>query len=192
MPRFEARFKELLNENTIREVANFQSQLARQGEEIRDRIERINHSLAEIDYNRGRYIVLEAQPAPDADVRDFRSELRACTEGALTGSDDAEYSEAKFVEVKRIIDRLRGREGLPEQDRRWTAKVTDVRNWFVFLRQRTLARRQYGVRALFRFWRQVRGPEREARLYRAGGQPRLSVRAGAGSRTFSLLPFRRD
>ena len=27
LPRFEARFKELLNENTIREVANFQSQL---------------------------------------------------------------------------------------------------------------------------------------------------------------------
>ena len=132
LPRFEARFKELLNENTIREVANFQSQMAREREEIRDRIERINRSLAEIDYNRGRYIVLETQPAPDADVRDFRSELRACTEGALTGSDDAEYSEAKFVEVKRIIDRLRGREGLAEQDRRWTAKVTDVRNWFVF------------------------------------------------------------
>ncbi|TMG96663.1 MAG: ATP-dependent exonuclease SbcCD, C subunit-like protein, partial [Betaproteobacteria bacterium] len=30
LPRFEARFKELLNENTIREVANFQSQLARE------------------------------------------------------------------------------------------------------------------------------------------------------------------
>jgi uncharacterized protein YPO0396 len=27
---------------------------------------------------------------------------------------------------------LRGREGQGEQDRRWTAKVTDVRNWFVF------------------------------------------------------------
>ena len=132
LPRFEARFKVLLNENTIREVANFQSQMAREREEIRDRIERINHSLAEIDYNKGRYILLEARPAPDADVRDFLSELRTCTEGALTGSDDAEYSEAKFLEVKRIIDRLRGREGLAEQDRRWTAKVTDVRNWFVF------------------------------------------------------------
>ena len=29
LPRFEGRFKDLLNENTIREVANFQSQLAR-------------------------------------------------------------------------------------------------------------------------------------------------------------------
>ena len=132
LPRFEARFKELLNENTIREVANFQSQLARERETIKERIARINESLTQIDYNPGRYIVLETQPAPDADTRDFQTELRACTEGALTGSEDAQYSEAKFLQVKQIIERLRGREGLSELDRRWTAKVTDVRNWFVF------------------------------------------------------------
>ena len=132
LPRFEAHFKQLLNENTIREIANFQSQLGRHREEIRDRIGRINHSLAQIDYNTGRYIELEPKSAPDADIRDFRSDLRACTEGALTGSDDAQYSESKFLQVKAIVDRLRGREGLAEQDRRWAAKVTDVRNWFVF------------------------------------------------------------
>ena len=132
LPRFEARFKELLNENTIREVANFQSQLARERETIKDRIARINESLGQIDYNPGRYIRLEALPAPDADIRDFQAELRACTEGALTGSEDAQYSEAKFLQVKGIVERLRGREGTAEHDRRWTARVTDVRNWFVF------------------------------------------------------------
>jgi uncharacterized protein YPO0396 len=132
LPRFEARFKELLNENTIREVANFQSQLARERETIKERIARINESLTQIDYNAGRYIVLVAQPTPDAEIRDFQSELRACTEGALTGSDDAQYSEAKFLQVKRIIERFRGREGVSELDKRWAAKVTDVRHWFVF------------------------------------------------------------
>ena len=132
LPRFEARFKELLNENTIREVANFQSQLARERETIRDRIARINESMGQIDYNPGRYIRLEARPAPDADIRDFQTELRACTEGALTGSDDAQYSETKFLQVRTIIERFRGREGRSELDRRWTARVTDVRNWFVF------------------------------------------------------------
>ncbi len=34
--------------------------------------------------------------------------------------------------MKTIIDRFRGREGLSDQDRRWTEKVTDVRNWFLF------------------------------------------------------------
>ncbi|MGY6274156.1 ATP-binding protein [Methylomonas sp. MgM2] len=132
LPRFEARFKELLNENTIREIANFNSQLSRERETIRERIGRINDSLTQIDYNQGRYIVLVSQPSPDADIRDFQSDLRACTEGALTGSDDAQYSEAKFLQVKTIIDRFRGREGLTDQDKRWTTKVTDVRNWFVF------------------------------------------------------------
>jgi uncharacterized protein YPO0396 len=132
LPRFEARFKELLNENTIREVANFQSQLARERETIRERIARINESLNQIDYNPGRYIVLEAQPTSDADIRDFQSELRACTEGAITGSDDSQYSEVKFLQVKQIIERFRGRDGQTEADRRWTVKVTDVRNWFMF------------------------------------------------------------
>jgi uncharacterized protein YPO0396 len=132
LPRFEGRFKELLNENTIREVAHFQSQLARERETIKERIAQINESLTQIDYNPGRYIRLEAQASSDADVRDFQTELRTCTEGALTGSGDAQYSEAKFLQVKRIIERFRGRDERSEMDRRWTAKVTDVRNWFVF------------------------------------------------------------
>ncbi|MCU0757107.1 MAG: ATP-dependent exonuclease SbcCD, C subunit-like protein, partial [Xanthomonadales bacterium] len=37
-----------------------------------------------------------------------------------------------FLQVKAIIDRFRGREGLADADRRWTAKVTDVRNGFLF------------------------------------------------------------
>lgn len=132
LPKFEKRFKELLNENTIREVASFQSQLRREMEEIKERIAVINQSLRDIDYARGRYIVLEAQPTSDPEVRDFQQDLRACTENALTGSQDEGYSEAKFLQVERIIERFRGREGTTELDRRWTRKVTDVRSWFVF------------------------------------------------------------
>jgi uncharacterized protein YPO0396 len=132
LPRFVARFKELLNENTIREVAQFQSQLHRERETIKERIARINESLTQIDYNPARFIRLEEQPTTDADVRDFLTELRACTEGTLTGSEDAQYSEAKFLQVKALIERMRGREGSAEADRRWAARVTDVRQWFVF------------------------------------------------------------
>jgi uncharacterized protein YPO0396 len=132
LPRFEARFKALLNGNTINEVAGFQSQLNRERQQIRERIELINQSLHEIDYNPGRYIKLMAEQTLDQDVRDFVQDLRACTEGALTGSDDAEYSEAKFLQVKRIIERFKGRDKFAELDRRWMRKVTDVRNWFVF------------------------------------------------------------
>lgn len=132
LPRFAVRFKELLNENTIREIAGFQSQLKRERETIRERIDTINASLHAIDYNPNRYIALEAEPSLDADLRDFQQDLRACTEGALTGSADEDYTETKFLRVRSIIERFRGREGSAEADKRWTRKVTDVRNWFVF------------------------------------------------------------
>ncbi|MGA6926766.1 MAG: ATP-binding protein [Desulfosarcina sp.] len=132
LPRFEQKFKELLNENTIREIANFQSQLNRERQTIRERIERINRSLTDIEYNPGRFIQLEAQLNPEAEIRDFQQQLRACTEGSLTGSEDEQYAEGKFLQVKQIIDRFRGREGTSEMDKRWMRKVTDVRNWFVF------------------------------------------------------------
>ncbi|MFV0337325.1 MAG: SbcC/MukB-like Walker B domain-containing protein, partial [Chthoniobacterales bacterium] len=43
-----------------------------------------------------------------------------------------QYSESKFLQVKAIVERFRGREGLTDLDRRWSSKVTDVRNWFTF------------------------------------------------------------
>jgi uncharacterized protein YPO0396 len=101
-------------------------------ETIRERVDTINVSLHAVDYNPNRYIALEAAPSLDADLRDFQQDLRSCTEGSLTGSADEEYTEAKFLQVPRIIERLRGREGSAEMDRRWTRKVTDVRDWFVF------------------------------------------------------------
>ena len=135
LPRFEEQFKALLNENTINEVAQFNSQLNRERETIQERIARINQSLVQIDYTPGRFIVLEAQPSTDAEVRDFVTQLRACLSGHMSGdaaTDAGQYSEAKFLQVKAIIERLRGREGYTEHDRRWAAKVTDVRNAFVF------------------------------------------------------------
>ncbi len=132
LPAFEARFKVLLNENTIREVANFQSQLAREENTIKERIERINHSLNQIDYNPGRYILLEQQRNSDPEINAFKQDLRSCLQGELTGSDQEQYSEAKFIQVQRIIERFRGREGSSELDQRWTRKVTDVRNSFLF------------------------------------------------------------
>lgn len=132
LPRFVSQFKRLLNENTINEIANLNAQLYRERETIKQRIALINRSLEGIDYNPERYISLETDTNPDIEIRQFQFDLRACTEGAVTGSDDQQYSEAKFLQVKAIVDKFRGREGLSEQDKRWTTKVTDVRNWFLF------------------------------------------------------------
>jgi uncharacterized protein YPO0396 len=132
LPRFESRFKELLNQNTINEIATFNGQLNQERELIRERVREINGSLRAIDYNPGRYIELVATESTDPEIREFRQALRDCTEGTAAGSDDDQYSERKFLQIKSIIDRFRGRDGLTDLDRRWTTKVTDVRNAFLF------------------------------------------------------------
>ncbi|MEP6980534.1 MAG: ATP-binding protein [Nakamurella sp.] len=132
LPRFESDFKRFLNQNTIRDIAMFSSTLTKQLDQIRERITTINDSLHDIDYNPGRFIRLVGSPTPNTEIREFRTELRACTDDTLVGDDSEQYSEQKFVQVKKIIERFRGREGFTDADRQWTRRVTDVRHWLVF------------------------------------------------------------
>ncbi len=133
LPRFEADFKHALNKETINELAAFNGQLRRQQETIRERVAAINESLQAIDYNahEGTYIALVAQDSPNTQVRDFRRDLRECTSDVV-GEHDEQYSERKFLQVRKLITRFTGRDGYADLDRFWTRQVTDVRNWFVF------------------------------------------------------------
>ncbi|WP_457966118.1 hypothetical protein M1E17_06015 [Arthrobacter sp. D1-29] len=130
LPKYEAHFKESLNQNTIHEVVAFNAFLDSRRQDIVNRITEINLSLATIEYNRGRHIQLEHQNTTDLDVRQFGTDLRACSEGTI--GDEDQYSEQKYLQVERLIERFRGRDGFTNLDERWTAKVTDVRNWFTF------------------------------------------------------------
>jgi uncharacterized protein YPO0396 len=132
LPRFEREFKNYLNQNTIRDIAGFSAQLNKHERVIRDRVETINESLTSIDYNDGRYIRLVPDQTPNTDVREFRAELRACTDNVVGAVTTDQYSEEKFLQVRRIIERFKGREGTTDLDRAWTRRVTDVRQWFVF------------------------------------------------------------
>lgn len=130
LPRFEKEFKDYLNQNTIRDIASLSAQLNKQESIIRERVDSINASLHDIDYNPGRYIRLVPDRTPNTDIREFRADLHACTSNVLGGDD--QYSEERFLQVRRIIERFVGREGMVDQDRAWTRRVTDVRQWFVF------------------------------------------------------------
>lgn len=131
LPRFETEFKDQLNKNAIQELAGFNNWLNRQASVIDERVERINEALGAVPYNPGRYIRLEKEPTPNQEVAQFRSDLRNVTNDSLVVEGD-QYSEQRFLDVKRIIERLRGRDGYSDSDKAWTRRVTDVRNWFVF------------------------------------------------------------
>ncbi len=131
LPRFENEFKDQLNKNAIQELAGFNNWLNRQAAAIDERIGRINEALGAVPYNPGRVIRLEKESTTNQDVAQFRSDLRNLTNDSLAVDGD-HYSEQRFLDVKRVIERFRGRDGYAESDKNWTRRVTDVRNWFVF------------------------------------------------------------
>lgn len=131
LPRFESEFKEQLNKNAIQELAAFKNWLERQAAVIDERVDRINDALGAVPYNPGAYIKLVKLATSNQEVAQFRSDLRNLTNDSLAVDGD-QYSEQRFLDVKRIIERFRGRDGYAESDKNWTRRVTDVRNWFVF------------------------------------------------------------
>lgn len=126
LPAYENRFRALLRESTLQDIALFQNELEKDAEAIKDAIEAINNSLRAIEYNRGTYISLSMQHREDQDIKEFRADLIRCLENTL---DDELYGEGKFLQVKKLLDRFASGETL---DRQWTDHVTDVRAWFAF------------------------------------------------------------
>ena len=129
LPKYEEKFKEELQENIFRHIISFRENLTRQETTIKDKIKEINDSLYSIDYSRGRYIKLIQKRTQDKEILDFRASLNNITENSM---DENNLAEEKFFEIKKIIDRFKGRVNETERDKKWTLHVTDVRNWFHF------------------------------------------------------------
>lgn len=127
LPAYEGRFRQLLRESTLRDIALFQTELDEDAQAIKRAIDAINEPLAAVEYNPGTYICLAAERREDPEVRDFRAELRRCLENTL--GDDELYSEDKFTRVKALLARLAGESAA---DRAWAERVTDARSWFTF------------------------------------------------------------
>lgn len=132
LPRFEAKFRELLKGKTIQEIASFHGNLDKTGRDIEERIRTINEALAQIEYGPGRYIALETEREKDIVIRQFQSDLRDCTRDSIAGESEERTSELRFAAIEKIIARFKGRPEFSADDRRWTEKVTDVRNWYSF------------------------------------------------------------
>ncbi len=131
LPRHEQKFHTMLRDGTMKEIALLHANLSKEHDEIKEKLNQINQSLNAIDYNTGTYITLLGERSNDEEIRIFQQDLKACFADSFSVEDNL-YDEHSFHQVKKIIDRFNGREGLTDADRKWTRKVTDVRNWFVF------------------------------------------------------------
>ncbi|MEX2400186.1 MAG: SbcC/MukB-like Walker B domain-containing protein [Rhodothermales bacterium] len=122
LPRYEERFRELLNKKLMEDVSFFEEALFRQEEEIREKIEALNDSLNDIDYSSSSYIQLVTSAASDTEIREFKHLLRSVF---ADNTGETAANEASFHRIRDLILRF-------ETEERWTAKVTDVRNWVDF------------------------------------------------------------
>jgi uncharacterized protein YPO0396 len=124
LPRHEQRFKQLMNEKVVIAISMFKSALDKQEEEIKQSIEDLNESLQKIDYTDSTYINLCCDHSHNREIRDFKQDLIVCLGDVAFQS--AEDNEARFQNIQtRLIERFKGED-------RWTALVTDVRNWLDF------------------------------------------------------------
>lgn len=130
LKRHEERFKEELNKNTINSISVFDNQLQKHENEIKLKIKVINQHLNQIEYNaaQGTYITILMDAAPNRAVGLFREELKKCYTHSFSSNTEL-YTEEKYEQVKRILDRFASAESI---DKDWTATVTDVRQWFEF------------------------------------------------------------
>lgn len=130
LPRFEAKFRDDLRVGAIQNVTLFKARLERQESEILKKIQRINERLRDLPYDNAAdtFIQIEAEKLTnDQELREFQADLLRATSNVL-GEMQADPAR-KYEEVRVLLARFMSGD---EADKRWTARVTDVREWYSF------------------------------------------------------------
>jgi uncharacterized protein YPO0396 len=130
LPKYKKRFKELLKEKTIHKILTLQNQLDKHSNDIKEKIDTINKSLKDIEYSDGTFIELSADISLNSEIKEFKQTLKQITTNAI--DENNEYDEAKFLQIKALIDRFNGRQNYIDVDKKYRALVSDVRNWYDF------------------------------------------------------------
>lgn len=128
LPRFEAKFKELLNEQSNQHVALLSNQLEQERKDISDRMDTVNDSLLRAEYNKGTHLLIEVEEKAPPEAQELKAELRAALSHSL--SMDDRVAEARFQAMKKLVKRLASQD--PQQIS-WRRLALDVRQHVEFI-----------------------------------------------------------
>lgn len=123
LPRHRDRFNELMEKNVVRDAGKLASELHDRSEFIEERLKELNVALRDVPFDPGSYIQLEHNATANADVVDFKKQLRAATQKGTNWND-----QERLAAFERIQKLLADFESKPD----WRNYVTDVRNWWEF------------------------------------------------------------
>lgn len=126
LPRYREQFAQELNGQVVDDVILFEDILHSTRNVIKKQIDRLNTSLAPLEYSANTYIMLVAQDTHDSDIQSFRSMLRGVIEQhAKDKLQVAPDYRQTFDLIRELIDKL-------TEEERWRQRVIDVRNWWIF------------------------------------------------------------
>lgn len=124
LPTHEARFKKLISKSVITDLTAFKSTLELSAEDIKESIEHLNTALRNIAYSDTSYVQIRMTKTKNPEIREFQSMLRNAIQMKGSKQDELDLEES-FQRIRNMITRLKG-------DMKWSARVTDVRNWTDF------------------------------------------------------------
>lgn len=122
LPRVEAKFKQLLNEQSNQHIALLANQIDQERRDIGDKMYAVNRSLRTAEYNPGTYLVIEDEDRTPPEAKQFKADLRNALANTMS-LDDAQ-AKARFQALKALINRLSSQQ---TADVNWRTLALDVR-----------------------------------------------------------------
>ncbi|MGP5246471.1 ATP-binding protein [Corynebacterium flavescens] len=123
---FEGRFLDLMNESSVKNLGALSTALRRARGDIETRLQPVNESLGDSEFNAGRWLKVEVRDNRNADALKFMNDLTEATSGAMAATRDRDIKEAekRYQALSIILDRL-GSDNA--EDQRWRRLVLDTR-----------------------------------------------------------------
>ncbi|NIA57637.1 AAA family ATPase [Massilia sp. TW-1] len=132
LPAHEHRFFDLLQNQSHQNLAALSSYLNDARKAILARMELVNDSLRQVPFNSGEhqrtYLHIQPKDRQLPEVQQFKQDIVAALKHAWI--DDREFAEARFIDLRRLVNRLASQEA---DDRRWREAVLDVRQHVEFI-----------------------------------------------------------
>src|ERR1035441_7226011 len=135
LPAHEQRFFDLLRNQSHQNLAALSTYLNQARKTILDRMELVNESLSQAEFNVGTRLHIAASDRQLPEVREFRQEIHQALSHAWT--DDREQAENRFLILRGPFERLGSQEAA---ERRWRETVLDVRLHVEFIGREEIGR----------------------------------------------------
>lgn len=128
LPDYEQRFFDLLRNQSHQNLAALSTHLSQARKTIYDRLELVNQSLSQAEFNPGTYLHIDASDRNLDEVREFKQEIQQALSHAWT--DDRDEAEERFLILRGLVERLGRQES---EEKRWRLLVLDVRQHVEFI-----------------------------------------------------------